>query len=170
MARLWLTLVGAVLLASIAHAEMPNGFAEFPWGTRADVLTQQFLTKRCASYTSFSERGGLAICHYYRIEGLNILTVRFDFEPNDLLAGYGMSVGRNSYSAIRRQAIERFGAPSVRTSFLWFGEQLFWTWDGGEARLIQKCTDEAACLEVRTLTLVQKAREQERARGSQSAF
>ncbi|MDP3769092.1 MAG: hypothetical protein Q8S13_13845, partial [Dehalococcoidia bacterium] len=116
MARLLAAVGGVTMLASMAHAEMPNGFAEFPWGTRAAVLTQQFLTKRCASYTGFSERGGLAICHYYRVEGLNILTVRFDFEPDDLLAGYGMSVARNSYSAIRRQAMERFGAPSVRTS------------------------------------------------------
>lgn len=169
MARLWLAIFGVVLLGSVAHAEMPNGFAEFPWGTRADALTQQFLTKHCGSYTGFSDRGGLAICHYYRVEGLNILTVRFDFEPEDQLAGYGMSIARNSYAAIRRQAIERFGAPSVRTAFLWFGEQLFWSWDGGEARLIQKCTDEAACLEVKSLALIQK-REQDRSRPGQSAF
>ena len=170
MARLGVTVAGLVLFASLAHAEMPNGFAEFPWGTRADVLTQQFLTKRCVSYTGFSERGGLAICHYYRVEGLNVLSVRFDFEPDDLLAGYGMSVARNSYSALRRQAIERFGAPSVRTAFLWFGEQLFWTWEGGEARLIQRCTEEAACLEVRSLALLQKGREHERSGRPQNPF
>lgn len=170
MARLGVAVVGVTMLASIAYAEMPNGFAEFPWGTRADVLTQQFLAKRCTSYTGFSERGGLAICHYYRVEGLNILTVRFDFEPDDLLAGYGMSVARTSYRVIRRQAIERFGSPSVRTSFLWFGEQLFWTWDSGEARLIQKCSEEVACLEVRGIALIQKRREQERSRRNENPF
>jgi hypothetical protein len=59
MKRLGAAVVGVVLFGSVAHAEMPNGFAEFPWGTRADVLTQQFLTKHCGSYTGFSDRGGL---------------------------------------------------------------------------------------------------------------
>jgi hypothetical protein len=169
MARLWTTLAGLVLWGSTAHAEMPTGFAEFPWGTRADVLTQQFLVRRCGSFTGFSSRAGFSLCHYYRVEGLSILTVRFDFEPDDQLAGYGMSIAPNSYAALRKQVIERFGPPGVRTAFLWFGEQLFWAWDGGEARLIQKCTDETACLEVKTLVLIQKL-EQERSRRSPSPF
>ena len=170
MTKLRMMVAGVTLLASVACAEMPAGFLEFLWGTRAETLTEEFLTKRCTSYTGFSDRGGFAICHHYRVEGLNVPTLRFDFEPGDRLAGYGMTVASTSYPALRRQAVARFGNPSVRTAFLWFGEQLFWAWEGGDARLIQKCADQVACLEVRSPTLVQKAREQEQSRQSQSPF
>lgn len=162
---MWKVAIATFLLGlgTPAGAEEPKGFADFPWGTVPEVLREKLLTKRCQSYVHYSRETRSAYCRAYLVEGLNVSQLRFDFEPDDSLAGYYMLVARHSYPTLRRLTLERFGPPTAKSSFFGFNEQLFWDWEGTRALLIQRCGPETSCLEVKTLPLVKK-REQEIAR------
>ena len=157
-----------ITLASVAHGAEPTGFADFPWGTTAEVLREKLLTKRCESYQP-ERSGASALCHRYRVDGLSVVLLRLDFEPADSLAGYYMLIARYSYRTLRGLINERFGKPTSRRAVLWFGEEMSWVWEGGQATLIERCGEETSCLEVKTLPIIRK-REQERARQSENLF
>lgn len=161
-------LIAALLvgLASTARAEEPKGFAEFPWGTAAEALRENLLTKRCQSYIDYSRAGGSSHCGRYLVEGLSVAHLRLDFEPENSLAGYYMVVARHSHPTLRTLTLQKFGQPTTRSSLFGFSEQLFWDWDGARAVLIQRCGSETSCLEVKTLPLIRKS-EQEAARQRQ---
>jgi hypothetical protein len=164
----------ALLLALVvapAAAQAPTGFTEFAWGTNPSVLREQVVTKRCQSSTE-SRRGWYSIlCREYLIEGLSVPALRLDFEPADALAGYHMVVARGSYSAFRELVLKRFGRPTTRRLIPLIGQQMWWTWPGVSATLIEKCGEESSCLEVTTATLDRRRdaiRERERRDATQS--
>jgi hypothetical protein len=161
-------LVATLLLGHVttAWAEEPKGFADFPWGTTSAVIREKLLTKRCQSHVEYSRATGTSHWRTYLVEELRATQLRFDFEPDDSLAGYYMVIARYSYPELRRLTLEKFGPPTTRGSFFRFNEQLFWTWAGTQATLIQRCGSETSCLEVKTLPLIHK-REQEAARQRQ---
>jgi hypothetical protein len=163
MARLLLAIVLLAAAVSFASAQAPTGFTEFAWGTSPTVLRERFIDKRCQS-SSESRRVWFSIqCQGYLVERLSVPVLRLDFEPADSLAGYHMLVARGSYSALREQVLQRFGRPASRTAIPFVGQQMWWTWPGVSATLIEKCDEEASCLEV-TTTALDRRREQVRER------
>ena len=166
-------MLALALLAAVstASAEAPTGFTEFSWGTSPSVLRADFVTKRCKK-ASESRRTWFSIhCQGYLIERLSVPVLRLDFEPADSLAGYHMVVARASYAAFRDLVVQRFGRPTSRTVVPFIGQQMWWTWPGVSATLIEKCEDQASCLEVTTAALDQRRaqiRERERREATQS--
>jgi hypothetical protein len=156
MRRLVLALVLATLVAGVAHAEPPSGFAEFPWGTSPQVLREQLLTKRCRTTTE-SWRGWRSLqCQDYVAGALSASILRLDFEPPDSLAGYYMTVPRASYRGFRDMVVQRFGPPTSQRSPFFQGTTMSWTSDAVAATLIERCGPDIACLEVRTAPLERK--------------
>lgn len=156
--------VGAVMtvLATAAPGAEPTGLAEFAWGTTLDVLREQFLSRRCESHQASARSS--ALCYRYRVEAMTVLLLRLDFEPDDSLAGYYMAVASHSYPTLRSLTLQRFGSPTwQRRPLFRAGEELSWSWDNVQATLLQRCGEETACLEVKTLPLIRK-RDQDRTR------
>ena len=171
MTRVVLSVLLITLFVAPAAAQAPTGFTEFAWGTRAAVLREQVVAKRCQSSTE-SRRGWYSIlCQGYLVEGLSVPRLRLDFEPADALAGYHMDVARASYPAFRELVLKRFGRPTTRRLIPLIGQQMWWTWPGVSATLIEKCDEESSCLEVTTAPLDRRReamRERERRDASQS--
>ena len=171
MTHLGLACLLVVLLVVPAFAERPSGFSEFVWGTSPTVLRDQFMSKRCRVSTE-SRRAWYSLeCRDYLVEGLTIPVLRLDFEPADSLAGYYMIVARGSYRAFRDLVLQRFGPPTARSSILWSGAHMSWTWDNVSATLIEKCGEEHSCVEVKTTPIhrrIEQIRERERQDSKQS--
>src|SRR5919201_2080403 len=92
-----IALVLVALTALPVSAEPPTGFTEFAWGTKPNVIRQQFIPTRCRSFTE-NHRGWYSLqCNDYLTEGLSVPVLRLYFEPADSLAGYQMVVSRGSY-------------------------------------------------------------------------
>ena len=167
-------LAAALVLAAVlpAFAEAPAGFSEFAWGTTPAVMKEKFIASRCRSSIE-SRRVWYSIeCRDYGVEGLNILSVRLDFEPADSLAGYHMVLARGSYKAFRDLVVKRFGPPTQQRRFpLWSGGQMWWVWPGVSATLIENCGEELSCVDVRTSAIdrkIEQAKERERRDSAQS--
>ena len=171
MTRVALVIFLLVLAVAPADAQAPTGFSEFAWGTAPSVLRDQVLSKRCQS-SSESRRGWYSVlCQEYSTEGLKVPALRLDFEPADALAGYHMVVARTSYPTFRELVLKRFGRPTTRRMIPFIGQQLWWTWPGVSATLIEKCDEESSCLEVTTAPLDRRReaiRERERREATQS--
>jgi hypothetical protein len=157
--------------ATPAFAEPPTGFADFKWGTSPAAIRQQFIPSRCGSSTE-NRRHWLSIeCHGYRVEGLTIPVLTFDFEPAESLAGYNMLVARGSYRALRDLMLQRFGRPTSRRLAPFASGQMSWTWPGVSATLTERCGEDYSCVEVRTSAIDRKReeiRERERRDSAQS--
>ena len=151
------------LLVAPASAEPPTGFAEFPWGTEPSVLRDRFLSKRCRSSSESREPWYSITCLGYLVEGLSVPVLRLDFEPGASLAGYYMVIAPGSYPALRDLVIKRFGRPTSRARVFWSGAHLSWAWPGMSATMIERCGEEASCLEVTTAP-IERRREQLRER------
>ena len=158
------------MLVTPAVAAPPTGFGEYAWGTNPSVLREQFIPKRCRVATE-DRRIWLAIqCRDYQVEGLSIVLLRLDFEPADSLAGYYMLLARGSYRTFRELVVQRFGTPTTQTSIIWSGrQQMWWTWPGISATLIERCGEEYSCIEV-TTTAIERRREQLREREKRDAM
>jgi hypothetical protein len=153
MTPLFLGLLLAALLATDTFAEPPTGFAEFPWGTSAQVVKTELLAKRCRS-TSESRRGWYSLqCNDYQVEGLSVPILRLDFEPDDSLAGYSMNLARGSYRRFRDLSVQRFGAPTTQRRLPWQGAVLSWRSASVTATLTEDCGPDASCMEVTTPAL-----------------
>jgi len=146
-------------IATPASAAPPTGFAEFAWGTNPAVFRQQFMPTKCRGVTESRRFWYTLQCQDYRVEGLNIVLLRLDFEPSDSLAGYYMLLGRGSYRTFRDLVIQRFGKPTAQTSPLFSGRQMWWTWPGISATLLEKCGEDYSCIEV-TTSAIERRREQ----------
>ena len=172
MTRVIFVVILIVLLSTPAAAEPPAGFSEFAWGTSPTVIREQFVPKRCRS-TSESRRAWYSVeCRDYQVEGLKIPILRLDFEPADSLAGYYMIVARGSYRPLRDLVLQRFGQPTSRGTFPWYGGgQMSWTWTGVTATLIERCGADYSCVEVKTTAIdkrLEQIRERERRDSMQS--
>ena len=156
MRRLLLGLALATLVVAEASADLPTGFAEFPWGTSPAVLREQVIAKRCRTSTE-SWRGWRSLqCHDYSAGALSASILRLDFEPAESLAGYYMTVPRASYRGFRDLVVQRFGPPTSRRAPLFQGAVMSWTSDAVTATLIERCAPELACLDVKTAALERK--------------
>jgi hypothetical protein len=172
MPRFALAVLLIALAAVPAFAEPPTGFSEFAWGTSPDVLREKFIPSRCRSSSENRRVWSSLECRDYLVEGLSIPFLRLDFEPAGSLAGYHMVLARGSYRAFRDLVLQRFGRPT--TSRRWplrSGAQMWWTWQGVSATLIENCDEEVSCVDVRTTALDRKQeqiRERERRDSAQS--
>ena len=171
--RLALAAVLVLAAAAPALADAPAGFSEFAWGTSPDVIKGKFIATRCKSSLE-SRRVWYSIeCRDYGVEGLNIVSVRLDFEPADSLAGYHMVLARGSYRAFRDLVVTRFGpATQQRRLPLFTGGQMWWVWPGVNATLIENCGEELSCLDVKTSAIdrrIEQVRKRER-RDSEQSF
>jgi len=167
-----LLLLGLLIatLATPAAAAPPTGFAEYAWGTNPTVIREQFIPKRCRAATE-DRRVWYAIqCRDYQVEGLSIVVLRLDFEPAESLAGYYMLLARGSYATFRDLVLQRFGKPTTQTSIVWLGrQQMWWTWPGVSATLIERCGEDYSCIEV-TTPAIERRREQIREREKRDAM
>jgi len=171
MTRVVLVCSLIVLLVAPASAEAPKGFSEFAWGTSPTVIREQFVPRRCRTSTENRRLWYSVECRDYRVEGLAIPVLRLDFEPADSLAGYYMLIARASYRPFRDLVLQRFGPPTARSSILWSGATMSWTWDNVSATLIEKCGQEHSCVEVKTSAIhrrIEQNRERERQDSKQS--
>ena len=168
MTRFFLALLLIALAITPASAEAPRGFAEFAWGTSPAVIRQQFVPTRCRSTTESRQPWFSIECRDYLVEGLSIPLLRLDFEPAESLAGYYMIVARGSYRSFRDLILQRFGRPTSRRGLPGFGTEMFWSWSGVSATLIERCGQESSCVEVRT-SAIERRREQLRERERRDA-
>ena len=165
MAHLVLAILLLVVSVSPAAAQAPTGFTEFPWGTAPSVLREEFVARRCKRTTESALSWFSIQCHDYAVERLSVPLLRLDFEPASSLAGYSMVVARASYPALRDLVMQRFGRPTSRTAIPFAGQQMWWTWPGVSATLIERCEDGTSCLEVSTAALdVRRAQIRDRQR------
>ena len=158
MIRGLLTFALVTVFVAHASAEPPSGFAQFGWGTKPGVLRQELLTQRCMSVTESNAPDGwrALLCQGYSLEDVSVLSVRFDFEPADSLAGYAMYIARGSYPRFRDIVLQRFGPPTSRRGILWQGTVLSWSSDTVTATLVEKCGQDTSCMEVTTPALERK--------------
>jgi hypothetical protein len=163
-----LAMLLVVLAITPARAEAPRGFADFAWGTSPSVIRQQFAPTRCRSTTESRHLWHSIECRDYLVEGLSIPLLRLDFEPAESLAGYYMIVARGSYRPFRDLIVQRFGRPTSRRWLPGYGTEMFWSWSGISATLIERCGEESSCVEV-TTTPIDRRREQLRERERRDA-
>ncbi len=153
MTPLVLGVILAALLVTDAAAEPPTGFAEFPWGTSAETMRTELLAKRCRSMTE-SRRGWYSLqCTEYQVEGLSVVGLRLDFEPDDSLAGYALNLARGSFRRFRDISVQRFGKPTSQRRLPWQGAVLTWQSNNVTATLIEDCGGDTSCMEVTTRVL-----------------
>ena len=152
--------VFALVTLFVAHAsaEPPGGFAQYPWGTSPRVLRQELLNQRCMNVSESNAADGwrALLCQGYALEDVSVLTVRFDFEPAESLAGYAMYIARGSFPRFRDIVLQRFGPPTSRRGILWQGAVLSWNSDTVNATLVEKCGQDTSCMEVTTRVLDRK--------------